>query len=315
MTNKLVIFETKWAARDTNKEYPHGWGFMPPFVIFPQDMDVVACAEKCKIVLSNDEFACISVTPHQLIDMGYSGSIDNYVPATPEHVMTQRKGLNFGQALGYMHAGKKVQRIGWNGKGMWLALQMPDANSKMGHPYPYMKGVDGKLFPWTPNVLDLMADDYQLVMTEAEQEEDKAYSRENAAVGKIIRTGGVRYNPLTELAVTEKSYAKPATKLTPICYICNKELTILETCQISPYASGVTCDEHKEYQFMNQPSIAKALAGYSDGEFTQEQVSMFRNALDSIKADYENVLSCVSEHMPEEHREKVLTYIKQHVHI
>ena len=52
MTNKLVIFETKWAARDTNKEYPHGWGFMPPFVIFPQDMDVVACAEKCKIVLS-----------------------------------------------------------------------------------------------------------------------------------------------------------------------------------------------------------------------------------------------------------------------
>lgn len=66
----------------------------------------------------------------------------------------------FGEAIAALKAGGRVARHGWNGKGMWLQLQVPDANSKMGHPYPYMKGVDGKFFPWNPNALDLMAEDW-----------------------------------------------------------------------------------------------------------------------------------------------------------
>jgi len=54
----------------------------------------------------------------------------------------------------------RVARAGWNGKGMWLALQRPDENSKMGHPYLYMSGIDGKLFPWNPNQLDMLSDDW-----------------------------------------------------------------------------------------------------------------------------------------------------------
>ena len=312
MTNKLVIFETKWAARDKDKEYPHGWGFMPPFVIFPQDMDVAASIGKCRAALSNEEFECISAIPRELIDMGYGVSINKYVPLMPEHVMTQRKGLNFGQALGYMHAGKKVQRVGWNGKDMWLALQIPDANSKMGHPYPYMKGVDGKLFPWTPNVLDLMADDYQLVMTQAEQEEDEAYLRENAAVGRVII--GYKETPFTGSIATTVGDANAAVR-TSHCDICNKGLTPMERIYISPHAENIVCEEHREYEYVRQLSIAKALAGYGDGLYTQEEINIFRHAFDSEKTDYENILSCVSEHMPEEYREKVLTYIKQHVHI
>jgi hypothetical protein len=71
--------------------------------------------------------------------------------------------LNFGQALEALKEGKRVCRSGWNGKGMYLELQRPDAHSKMGHPYPYMKGVDDKLFPWNPNALDLMAEDWQIL--------------------------------------------------------------------------------------------------------------------------------------------------------
>lgn len=69
----------------------------------------------------------------------------------------------FGYALEMLKSGMKVQRQGWNGKGMWLALQVPDANSKMGHPYIYMSDVSGKLFPWTPNTLDVLAEDWSIL--------------------------------------------------------------------------------------------------------------------------------------------------------
>lgn len=71
--------------------------------------------------------------------------------------------MNFGQAIEALKAGHKVARAGWNGKGMWLALQSPDAHSKMGHPYIYMSDVSGKLFPWNPNNLDLLADDWGII--------------------------------------------------------------------------------------------------------------------------------------------------------
>lgn len=71
--------------------------------------------------------------------------------------------MNFGQAIEALKVGKRVSRSGWNGKGMWLALQVPDANSKMGHPYVYMSDVTGKLFPWNPNNLDVLAEDWGII--------------------------------------------------------------------------------------------------------------------------------------------------------
>ena len=46
---------------------------------------------------------------------------------------------------------------------MWLRLQVPDPDSKMGHPYIFMRGVDGKLLPWSPNNLDMLAKDWEVV--------------------------------------------------------------------------------------------------------------------------------------------------------
>ena len=72
--------------------------------------------------------------------------------------------MNFGQALEAAKLGSRIQREGWNGKGMWIGLQVPDAHSKMGHAYLYMSDVNGLLFPWNPNNLDLMAEDWQIAL-------------------------------------------------------------------------------------------------------------------------------------------------------
>lgn len=58
--------------------------------------------------------------------------------------------------------GARVCRTGWNGKGMWLALQIPDANSKMSLPYVYMQTVQGDLVPWLCSQTDLLATDWQV---------------------------------------------------------------------------------------------------------------------------------------------------------
>ncbi len=68
--------------------------------------------------------------------------------------------LNFGQALEHLKSGGKVARVGWNGKGMWLALQRPEAGSKMTLPYIYMSTVTGDLVPWLASQTDVLAEDW-----------------------------------------------------------------------------------------------------------------------------------------------------------
>lgn len=71
--------------------------------------------------------------------------------------------LTFSEALTDLKKGGRVCRLGWNGKRMWLHLQKPDEHSKMQHPYIYMKDAQGLLFPWNPNNLDMLADDWMLL--------------------------------------------------------------------------------------------------------------------------------------------------------
>ena len=71
--------------------------------------------------------------------------------------------FGIGQAVKEMRDGKRVARAGWNGKNMWLALQVPDAHSKMSLPYVYMKTADDKLVPWLCSQTDLLAIDWNTV--------------------------------------------------------------------------------------------------------------------------------------------------------
>ena len=70
--------------------------------------------------------------------------------------------MNFGQAIEQLKLGNKVSRKGWNGKGMWLGLQVPDANSKMSLPYIYMKTADNNLVPWLASQTDMLCEDWEM---------------------------------------------------------------------------------------------------------------------------------------------------------
>jgi hypothetical protein len=80
---------------------------------------------------------------------------------------------DFGQALTWMRAGTKVRRNGWSGPGVfapssvWVALQVPSSDSKMGLPYLYVSTVGGDLVPYIPTHADLLALDWTTVLPEA----------------------------------------------------------------------------------------------------------------------------------------------------
>lgn len=71
--------------------------------------------------------------------------------------------MNFSDALDFAKAGGRIQRIGWNGKDMWIEIQIPDQNSKMTLPYFYMKTADDQLVPWLASQTDILAEDWQAV--------------------------------------------------------------------------------------------------------------------------------------------------------
>ena len=86
--------------------------------------------------------------------------------------------MDFGKALEAIKDGKKVQRSGWNGKGMFLFL-VPGSTFKVNRPpllgiYPEgtevdyhahidMKTAQGYVVPWLASQSDLLSDDWELV--------------------------------------------------------------------------------------------------------------------------------------------------------
>lgn len=71
--------------------------------------------------------------------------------------------MNFGMAIAFLKKGEKVQRTGWNGKGMYLELQVPDKGSKMTLPYIYMSTAQGDLVPWLASQTDVLSEDWKIV--------------------------------------------------------------------------------------------------------------------------------------------------------
>ena len=77
--------------------------------------------------------------------------------------------IDFGWALRLLQQGRKVQRTGWNGAGLWLELQLPDEYSKMTLPYIFInypddhKTTPGARVPWLASQTDLLSEDWQEV--------------------------------------------------------------------------------------------------------------------------------------------------------
>ena len=68
--------------------------------------------------------------------------------------------MDFCWALDALKKGHKITREGWNGKGMFLKLQVPDAHSKMQRPYIYIKTAQDQLVPWVASHGDLLGEDW-----------------------------------------------------------------------------------------------------------------------------------------------------------
>lgn len=70
--------------------------------------------------------------------------------------------FSFSMALEWVKKGKRIQREGWNGKGLWVKCQTPDENSKMTLPYLYIEYPDGRRCPWLDSQTDIMAEDWRI---------------------------------------------------------------------------------------------------------------------------------------------------------
>ena len=77
--------------------------------------------------------------------------------------------MNFGQSIESLKQGKKVARQGWNGKGIFIELQVPDAHSKMTHPYIFIdttglqtdnQKAPKNRVPWLASQTDMLAEDW-----------------------------------------------------------------------------------------------------------------------------------------------------------
>jgi hypothetical protein len=80
--------------------------------------------------------------------------------------------MNIGDAIEFMRKGEKCARDGWNGRGIFVEMQVPDAHSKMSSPYIYIDttglqsdngAAPRSLVPWLPSQTDLLADDWCVV--------------------------------------------------------------------------------------------------------------------------------------------------------
>jgi hypothetical protein len=83
--------------------------------------------------------------------------------------------MNFGQALENLKTGAKVARKGWNGKGIFIELQVPDEHSKMTSPYIFIdttglqtENTDApkSRVPWLASQTDMLAEDWAVVLND-----------------------------------------------------------------------------------------------------------------------------------------------------
>ena len=83
--------------------------------------------------------------------------------------------MNFGQALEDLKIGAKVARMGWNGKGIFIELQVPDEHSKMTSPYIFIDttglqtenpDAPKSRVPWLASQTDMLAEDWVIIIND-----------------------------------------------------------------------------------------------------------------------------------------------------
>lgn len=93
--------------------------------------------------------------------IGTRTAVTQPLSGRPAHV------FGFPEALARIKEGHRLARHGWNGRGMWVEMQVPDEGSKMTLPYLFLRTADGELVPWLASQTDLLAEDWHMLPVEA----------------------------------------------------------------------------------------------------------------------------------------------------
>ena len=90
-------------------------------------------------------------------------------------------GFDFGHAIAMLKIGRKVARAGWNGKGMYLAMQkgypdgipinrntaeatgLPEATVCRFDPYVILRTAQGSFIPWNCSQADMLVEDWEVL--------------------------------------------------------------------------------------------------------------------------------------------------------
>ncbi len=132
---------------------------------------VVDAEGKTRIVAATTEAKHCSI-----VDLGYKVRYpDGYESFSPKDVFEEAyrpiDGMNFGLAIEALRKGLRVYRRGWNGKGVFIELQVPDAYSKMTSPYIYIDTTGLQTqnteapksrVPWLASQTDMLAEDWEI---------------------------------------------------------------------------------------------------------------------------------------------------------
>ena len=112
-----------------------------------------------------------SESGHEGYRVRYADGYESWSPQEAfEDAYRECDAMTFGLALECLKKGMHVCRAGWNGKGMWLELQLPDKHSKMTLPYVFLnypadaQNTPGARVPWLASQTDMLAEDWKVVI-------------------------------------------------------------------------------------------------------------------------------------------------------
>lgn len=73
--------------------------------------------------------------------------------------------MDFGEVIRGLkeNPDRKYTREGWNGKGQWISLRVPESGSDMTQPYIYIHTNYGANVPWFASQTDTLAEDWEEV--------------------------------------------------------------------------------------------------------------------------------------------------------
>jgi hypothetical protein len=110
----------------------------------------------------------------------YEGGYESFSPAKAfeRGYRLETASVNFGQAVEALKSGRRVARKGWNGKGMFayyvsgstFKINRAPLNEVFGEgvevtyrPHIDLKAADGTVGVWNPNMMDILAEDWEIL--------------------------------------------------------------------------------------------------------------------------------------------------------